>query len=70
MKSLFVLIVLCVAVWLGGCGPGLADTEHQRKLRHKHIADVGSRQFVDDWDHFWLMDRPSRLTYWHVRDRD
>ena len=68
MKCLFVLIVLCVAVWLSGCG--LADTENQRKLRYKHVVDANTRMLIDDWDHFWLMDRPSKLTHWHVRDRD
>ncbi len=68
MKSLFVLFVLCVAVWLSGCG--LGDTEHQRELRYKHVVDVNSRELIDDWDHFWLMDRPSRLTRWHLRDWD
>ncbi|HUW81225.1 MAG TPA: hypothetical protein VMZ31_00345 [Phycisphaerae bacterium] len=43
------------------------------KMRSEHIQyqrqqdDLISRQMVEDIDTFWMDDRPSRLSEWHVR---
>lgn len=64
MKPL-VILVLLVAVCLVGCG--LVHTPQERHRRYRTITKLNARMIVDDWDYFWLADRPSHLTYWYLR---
>ena len=68
MKQLTVLFLLCVFVagLMAGCS-GVADDSATRWRRYKQIWDNDSRQFVDDWDTLWLMDRNVRLSEYHSR---
>ena len=50
----------------GGCGDGIADTRRDRQERYKRIFDSDMKQINDDFDSFWLNDRPSRLSWWRV----
>ena len=68
MKQLAILLVLCVVFVVIGCG--MVDTPAERERRYKNIGDYQARMGVDDWDHFWLVDRPSYLSYWHLREAD
>jgi len=65
MKRLAVLVVLLVAACLAGCG--LVHTHEERKRRYKSITKLNARMIMDDWDYFWLAERPSYLTYWNAR---
>lgn len=68
MKRLLVLLVVLVGTCLAGCG--LVDSHQERKRRYKTITQLQSRMIIDDWDYFWLADRPSYLTTWHVRGNE
>jgi hypothetical protein len=68
MKRLLVLLILLAAMFLAGCG--LVHTYGERERRYGNIADMQLRMAVDDWDYFWLAERPSYLTYWYVREAD
>ena len=68
MKRLCLLLVLCVAVFAIGCG--VVDTYAERERRYDHMIDHAAREMVDDWDLFWLADRPLYLSYWHLREAD
>ena len=46
---------------------GVADTKAERQQRIKDVRNIGWRQFVDDWDTFWLQDRGSRLSEYPIR---
>jgi hypothetical protein len=49
---------------------GCATPAYSPKERDKMISrtwNYEGRQAVDDWDSFWLLRPPSRLTIWHVR---
>ena len=70
MKRLLVVLALLVASLLAGCAPGLVHTGAERERRHRNIVALEARQMNDDWDSFWLMDKPSRMTYWHLREAD
>ena len=70
MKRLLILLALLVATFVSGCGPGMVHSASERKRRHRNIAELEARQINDDWDAFWMVDRPSRLTYWHLREAD
>lgn len=64
MKRLLVALLLLVGV-LSGCG--LVSTCEERERRYCTITCLNLRESVDDWDFFWLYDRPSYLTYWNLR---
>lgn len=68
MKRLLVLLVVLVGACLAGCG--LVDSQQERKRRYKTITQLQGRMIIDDWDYFWLADRPSYLTSWHVRGNE
>jgi len=68
MKTLILLAVLA-AVVVVGCS-GLVDTPSQRHRRIMNSIEYDSHRIVDDWDHFWLADRPSYLSYWNIREAD
>ncbi len=70
MKRLFMLLVLGVTMWaVSGCA-GVASSGPKRTQRHRQITRLESRMFWDDFDYFWLMDKPSKLTKYHVRSMD
>ena len=45
---------------------GIAFTHEQRANNKARSVNTTVRQFNDDWDRFWLMDQPSRLTVFPV----
>jgi hypothetical protein len=70
MKRLVILATLAsmMAIWAGcASGDGVGITSAEREERHRRVRDFDKRSFNDDWDLFWLNDRPSRLTEWKVK---
>ncbi|KPK84440.1 MAG: hypothetical protein AMJ81_05545 [Phycisphaerae bacterium SM23_33] len=63
-----VLLILLAAAFLAGCG--MVDSYGEREQRYKNITDMQLRMAVDDWDYFWLAERPSYLSYWYLREAD
>ena len=65
------VVFAAIAVLSCGCAsrdmPGMADTQLERQVRINSVKDTQRRQLVDDWDLFWLQDRPSRLSQFPVR---
>ena len=79
MKRFVLLLVVCAMVFLVGCreravpygfGYGQVDTHDQRARRYDNIAELQLKGLVDDFDTFWLADRPTYLSYWHPREGD
>ena len=68
MRTLVILATLSSSLFLlTGCGSGMAYSGAERNDRFKRIVERDSKQFVDDWDSFWLQDdEPGRLTKWRV----
>ncbi len=64
MKRLLLLLVVVVSTCLAGCG--LVHTRQQRQRRFRTISALQARMIVDDWDYFWMLNRPSYLTEWHI----
>ena len=49
---------------------GCATPAYSAQEREKMISRAWgyeAKQAVDDWDEFWLLRPPSRMTIWHVR---
>lgn len=65
MKRMLVLLVL-LAGMMTGCA-GMVSTPKERDRRYRTILNSDMHQIVDDWDYFWLADRPLYLTYWYYR---
>lgn len=42
---------------------GMSAEDHYHHV--KRISDIDRRALQDDWDVFWMTDRPTRLTRWH-----
>jgi hypothetical protein len=68
MKQALVLLLVCLAMLLVACGQ--VDTYDQRMRRWRNEADWSLRGAVDDFDLLWLADRPTYLSYWHLREAD
>ena len=62
MKKMLLLlaVLVCVTALMSGCGT--VDSYNDRVHRYEQINDLQARQFVDDWDYFWLYDRNSYLS--------
>ncbi|HET6430259.1 MAG TPA: hypothetical protein VM389_10905 [Phycisphaerae bacterium] len=66
MMKLLVLAILLAAMFVAGCG--MADMSiSERQSRYKASVQSSSRMINDDWDFFWMVDRPSYRTYWYAR---
>lgn len=66
MQKLLLALSVAAVVVLSGC-TGMVRTYDERKNVYKEVMDTDSRQFVDDFDAFWLADRQYRLTEWYLR---
>jgi len=45
----------------------LDETEAERRARWERIERIAFRQIMEDWDNFWLMDKPSKLSDKYIR---
>ena len=61
------LILLGMALVAGAFGCTVTKTAGEHAHAHNRQADLEAREVVEDIDTFWLADRPTRLTRWHVR---
>ncbi len=44
----------------------MAMTSEQRKNANARAVDTTGRQIADDWDSFWLIKRPLRLSEYQI----
>ena len=65
MWRLVILVGVVLAVGAVGCTVTMTEAEHRHAYKQQY--DLENRQFVEDIDTFWMADRPSRLSKWHVR---
>ena len=65
---LFLGVLAAFAVILAATGcQTVTKTPEEVNATYKQILDIDARQLADDWNYFWLADRPYRLTRWHMR---
>jgi hypothetical protein len=66
MKKLLIVLVAGSLSGLVGCAtPAYSPGERNQQITRNQ--DYEGRQMVEDWDHFWMLNPPSRLTVWNVR---
>jgi hypothetical protein len=76
VNLLLTLIVVCVVVFLSGCNmepkgfvqdsrPGL--TTYDGHARIYRTVELNSQMAWEDWDHFWMIEKPSRNNWLRVR---
>ncbi len=72
--AIILVALLCaIAVFSSGCHTqpgtvvGVADPNAERQNRIKDVRNIGWREFVDDWDAYWLQDRDARLSEYPIR---
>jgi hypothetical protein len=67
MKLIALLALLSGCMFLStGCAtPAYSAKERDNLIDRSQRYEF--RQAVDDWDEFWMLRPPSRLTTWHVR---
>ena len=64
MKKISALLRVCACLrGVIGC-QGETSTWSERQDRYDRIVEDDFKQFADDWDYFWLMDKNSRLNEW------
>lgn len=61
--SLLVVMVVLVALQ-PGCSLTQTASEHMHTYDRDVYHDV--RLIPDDWDMFWMLDRPTRLSRWLI----
>jgi hypothetical protein len=68
MKRFFLCAGLVAALLIGitGCET-TTRSEGQRAAHQRRIVENDMKLLVEDWDTFWLMDRPTRLSKWVER---
>ena len=45
----------------------VAETEAERRARWERIERIAFQQVMEDWDSFWLLDTPSKLSDKYIR---
>jgi len=67
MRVWILLVTVVAMVWtITGCGDGVARSRRERAELHRRVLANDLKQINDDWDEFWLLDRPGRLSWWRV----
>jgi len=59
--------LFCLALFTGGCD-SISSNKEQRIRRYSHIADVNRRLLTEDIEMTLLLDRPTTLSRWHIRN--
>lgn len=73
MKKLLATLLVLVGMGISGCGscccscPTVTETGPERCQRICDIDTLQMKMAVEDCDYFWLQDRSSGLTPWHVQ---
>jgi len=62
---LLVTVILGLGIVLTGCQT-TAGTPQQNAQKYSRVLELNRMMIMDDIETFWLMDRPSNLSYYRV----
>jgi len=69
MKRMLMAIVAAgVLTCLAGCQTMIRDSDQQME-HYNRVAEINRRILAEDIDAILLLDRPSHLSRWHIRDK-
>jgi hypothetical protein len=60
------LALILIPAALSGCAT-MTESPAERAHNVGQVGNYNLLEINEDVDHFWLVDHPSRLTYWIVR---
>jgi len=60
-KLLAVLMLAAFSISLAGCAT-LGQSSRERSHRISEVHEKNWKMAVEDWDRFWLIEEPSRLS--------
>jgi hypothetical protein len=68
IQTLLLALTLVATIFLGGCALGpIPGQSRQEVSNEQRVAfEEELKMFVDDWNYFWLIDRPTRLSRYNV----
>ena len=68
-QTKIIVVVLLLGCWalmlVGGC-QSLTRDEEQQVRKYSTISNLQRRMLVDDIDRLLFLERPSRLSQWHI----
>ena len=75
---LLTLVFVCLLIIVSGCNmepkgfvhdtrPGL--TKYDAHARMYRTANLNTRMAWEDWDHFWMLERPSRNSWLRAQEQ-
>ena len=62
MKTCLLLLILLAGSIVAGCTP--TETWGERNLRINRVMEMQWREFNEDSDHFWMLERNQRDNEW------
>ena len=65
VKIVLLAIILGLGIMLTGCQT-TTGTPQQNAQKYSRILELNRMMIMDDIETFWLMDRPSSLSYYRV----
>ncbi|MBN1435852.1 MAG: hypothetical protein JW936_02150 [Sedimentisphaerales bacterium] len=67
-KAIIAFLLIALVFCTVGCQTPSRDSE-QSIQQYSRIAEINRRMLAEDMEAFWLLDRPSRLSRWNMRDK-
>lgn len=65
-KCLAIFGLALVSMVMTGCAT-ITESPAERAHNFRQVENYNAMMFNEDFDDFWLIDRPSRLSTWIVR---
>ena len=65
VRIVLLVIILGLGIMVMGCQT-TAGTPQQNAQKYSRILELNRMMIMDDIETFWLMDRPSNLSYYRV----
>lgn len=61
-RVLWIMVAACFVTSFSGCILPIYSGDPVRRTRQLIITSENLRNFLDDWDRFWLLDQPDHMT--------
>ena len=62
LKIYGLILIGIISIFIVGCAETNLETSKEHTNRVKRNMDKDMKNLVEDWDSFWMQERPSRAT--------